>query len=176
MTHHPNERALSYLHRNAGLVRLHLGAAHDVMAAMPEPDVDCVLRDYASGRWGAGGNRSRTMLARIRASGYPTALVAEDGLECLAVPWPDFDVLFLGGTTAWKLGPAAAALVVEAVRRGIFVHMGRINGLRRMRHTAVIGCQTAAYTYLAYGPGRNRPSLQGWLRAVDQRTTVAADV
>jgi hypothetical protein len=42
------------------------------------------------------------------------------------VPWDAFDVLFLGGTTDWKLGPAAADLTAEARRRGLVVHMGRV--------------------------------------------------
>ena len=49
---------------------------------------------------------------RIRALGYLAALVAQDGLEHSTVPWEEFDVLFLGGTTEWKLGPAARALVL----------------------------------------------------------------
>src|SRR5207237_803196 len=54
--------------------------------------------------------RSLPMLERIRALGYPAALVAQDGLEDLAVPWRDMDAMFIGGTTSWKLGPAAAGL------------------------------------------------------------------
>jgi hypothetical protein len=43
-------------------------------------------------------SRSMPMLDRIRALGYPVAVVAQDGLEHLAVPWAAFDVLFLGFT------------------------------------------------------------------------------
>ena len=45
--------------------------------------------------------RSRSMLARIRSLGYPVALAAQNGAENLTLPWDDFDVLFLGGDTAW---------------------------------------------------------------------------
>src|SRR5439155_24193033 len=58
--------------------------------------------------------RSIPMLERIRAAGYPVALVAQDGLEHLSIPFDSFDVLFLGGSTAWKLGPAAADLAAQA--------------------------------------------------------------
>lgn len=107
--------------------------------------------------------RSAPMLARIRAAGFPVALVAQDGLEALPVPWGEFDALFLGGSTAWKLGPAAAGLAGEARRRGLFVHCGRVNSLRRLRYAAEIGCHSADGTYLAYGPDRNLPTLLGWL-------------
>lgn len=45
------------------------------------------------------------MLPKIRALGVPAALVAQDGLEDMVdrVPWDEFDVLFIGGSTAFKL-------------------------------------------------------------------------
>jgi len=42
--------------------------------------------------------RSRHMLGWIRYYGLPAALVAQNGIEHLEVPWDDFDVLFLGGS------------------------------------------------------------------------------
>jgi hypothetical protein len=111
--------------------------------------------------------RSVPMLPRIRTAGYRAALVAQDGLEHLPVPWELTDGLFLGGTTEWKLGPAAAELAAEARARGLTVHMGRVNSLRRLRYAAAIGCQSVDGTYLAYGPRRNLPSLLRWLTAVN---------
>ncbi len=70
--------------------------------------------------------RSLPMLERIRAAGYPVALVAQDGLEHLSIPFDSLDVLFLGGSTAWKLGPAAADLAAQARARGLRVHCGRV--------------------------------------------------
>jgi hypothetical protein len=107
------------------------------------------------------------MLPPIRGLGYPAALVAQDGLEQLAVPWDSFDVLFLGGTTTWKLSPAAAGLAERARAHGLEVHMGRVNSLRRLRHAAAIGCQSADGTFLAYGPDRNLPTLLSWLDVVN---------
>lgn len=46
--------------------------------------------------------RSLPMLAKIRELGFPAALVAQDGLESLEIPWSSFDVLFIGGSTEWK--------------------------------------------------------------------------
>jgi hypothetical protein len=64
--------------------------------------------------------------------GLPVALVAQDGLEDLAVPWDWFECLFIGGSTAWKLGTAAAALMHEARYRGKWVHVGRVNSWKRV--------------------------------------------
>lgn len=108
--------------------------------------------------------RSVPFLPEIRALGYPAAFVAQDGLEDGPVPWDDFDVLFLGGTTDWKLGPAAAELTNQARAHGKWVHMGRVNSRRRLFYADAIGCDSADGTFLAFGPDRNLPQLLAWLR------------
>lgn len=115
---------------------------------------------------GATTVRSAPWLSRIRALGYPAAYVAQNGLEALPVPWDDFDVLFIGGDTTWKLGRHARALVAEARRRGKPVHMGRVNSERRLRYAQAIGCDSADGTFLAFGPDQNLPRLKTWLRGV----------
>lgn len=63
----------------------------------------------------------------------PLALVAQDGLEYLrwAIQWDRIDALFIGGSTEWKEGPAAAELARAARDRGKWVHWGRVNTKRR---------------------------------------------
>ena len=107
---------------------------------------------------------SMPWLPHIRRLGYPAALVAQDGLESLPVPWDDFDVLFVGGSTPWKLGPHARQLASEAKARGKRVHMGRVNSGRRYRYAHAIGCDTADGTYLTFGPDRNLPAVLAWMR------------
>jgi hypothetical protein len=106
--------------------------------------------------------RSAPFLPAIRALGYPAALVAQDGLEDLPVPWDTFDVLFIGGSTEWKLGPEARELVREAKARGKWVHMGRVNSIRRYQYAHSIGCDSADGTYLVFGPDVNLPKLLTW--------------
>lgn len=101
------------------------------------------------------------MLAPIRALGYPVALVAQDGLENLPVPWEDIDALFIGGTTEWKLGEGARVLVAAARRRGRWVHMGRVNSFRRYRYAEQIGCDSADGTVLKHDPQRPVMAWQG---------------
>lgn len=108
--------------------------------------------------------RSAPWLPRIRALGYPAALVAQDGLEALPVPWEEFDVLFIGGSTGWKLGPAAAALAAEARRRGKPVHLGRVNSLRRLRIARAMGCDSCDGTYIAFAPDRNLDRMLRFIR------------
>lgn len=63
--------------------------------------------------------------------GLPIAFVAQDGQEDRAVPWDAIRCLFVGGSTAWKEGKHAARLIHEAHDRGKWVHVGRVNTLRR---------------------------------------------
>lgn len=67
--------------------------------------------------------------------GLPVALVAQDGLEdmpeWLAERLPRLAALFIGGSTEWKEGPAAAELARQAKAAGKWVHWGRVNTRRR---------------------------------------------
>lgn len=94
------------------------------------------------------GDAARTLVdfcrwqPALRLLNLPVALVGQDGLEDLHVPWDLFTCLFLGGSTEWKLSHAAWDLAREAKRRGKLVHMGRVNSLRRMRIAQVFGCDS----------------------------------
>ncbi len=73
----------------------------------------------------------------------PLAFVLQDGAERRGrVPWdaPGLAAVFVAGSTAFKLGPAAAELVREARRRGLHAHMGRVSTARRIRYASSIGC------------------------------------
>ena len=107
--------------------------------------------------------RSRPWLPRIRSLGIPAAFVAQDGQENLPVPWGEFDVLFIGGTTEFKLGVGARALIGEAVVRGIPVHMGRVNSRKRLAYAFTAGCASVDGTYLKFGPDLNLPKLLRWI-------------
>lgn len=112
--------------------------------------------------------RSAPWLPRIRGLGYRAALVAQDGLEHLEVPWDAFDVLFIGGSTEWKLGPAAVALCHEARRREKGIHIGRVNSYRRMAHALhTMGADSTDGTFLAFSPDANLPRMRAWLDRLD---------
>jgi hypothetical protein len=65
--------------------------------------------------------------------GWPVAYVAQDGQEDL--PFPDgFDVLFIGGTTDWKLGNGATSCIYRALHLGKRIHIGRVNWVDRYDH------------------------------------------
>ena len=116
--------------------------------------------------------RSMPWLPKIRELGYPAAFVAQDGLERLPIPWREFDVLFIGGSTEWKLGPHARAIVAEAKRRGKHVHMGRVNSKRRHMYAREIGCDTVDGTFLTIAPDTNLDRLTRWIAAMNTQPTL----
>jgi hypothetical protein len=90
----------------------------------------------------------------VGALDYPTALVAQDGLESAEVPWAMVDCLFVGGTTAWKLSAEARALLAEARSRQMLTHVGRVNSARRARYCCALGVDSIDGTTLSAWPDR----------------------
>lgn len=121
-----------------------------------------VVGDYA-----ATVALSRPLLPQLRALGYPAALVAQDGWTDDGTPWTEFDVLFLGGTTPFKLGVVAAAAARAACDRGKRVHMGRVNSYRRLQLAVTFGCSSADGTFLRYAPDHNVGRLLRWLEKLE---------
>lgn len=107
--------------------------------------------------------RSRPMLHRIRDLGFPVAYVAQDGIQQTDVPWGEFDVLFLGGTTVFKLGAEARRSARQALELGKKVHMGRVNTLKRMRYAKSIGVSSCDGTHLTFNPQLGVDELARWL-------------
>lgn len=108
-------------------------------------------------------DRSWPWLPVIRRLGYPAALVAQDGLELLPVPWRSFDVLFVGGTTEWKLSRCVVDLVGQAHNRGLRTHLGRVNSRTRLDFAVRLGVDSVDGTCLTVAPDRNLGRLLGWL-------------
>jgi len=89
----------------------------------------------------AGATLLRFKLWRPTLDHYalPIAFVAQDGQENRVVPWDAIRCLFIGGSTHWKLGRHARRLIADAKDRGKWVHVGRVNTLRRMWLFSSIG-------------------------------------
>jgi hypothetical protein len=145
----------------------------------------------------ASWERSRPWLEPVRSLGIPVALVAQNGAEAHAPTWDaagEWDVLFIGGAPQcpschwvrsespdrrstcprcscslreWKLSADAKLCVDEARLLGKWVHVGRVNSWRRLRHLASWNVDSVDGTYLAFGPDRNGTRLAGWLRRLE---------
>ncbi len=113
--------------------------------------------------------RSEPVLPRIRDLGFPAALVAQDGIEHRAIRWGTFDVLFIGGSTEWKLSEAAFQVAREAKAHGIPVHMGRVNSRRRIRIAALALCDSADGTHFVFRPDKYLERMIQWLEEMRQQ-------
>jgi hypothetical protein len=85
--------------------------------------------------------------------GWPLALVAQDGIESLEVPWNLLAAIFIGGSDAFKDGRDAAAVVKCAKIIGKWVHVGRVNTVRRWRHFQELGADSCDGTGLCLPGG-----------------------
>lgn len=116
--------------------------------------------------------RSYPVLQKIRELGFKAAHVIQDGETPEQVQWDKLDAIFIGGTTSWKLGIDAQAIVTEAKQRNKWVHMGRVNSYKRIRYAAAIGCDSCDGTFLAFAPNKNEERMLKWLRQVKQQPTL----
>lgn len=107
--------------------------------------------------------RSLPWLPLIRGLGFPAALVAQDGMTETTIPWGDFDVLFVGGTTEWKLGSEVRQIIAGAHAQGVDVHAGRVNSWRRFHYFDSLGVRSADGNYIAFGPDQNLPAVLSWV-------------
>ena len=158
-------------------------------AGLADKVVFAVVPDKV-GDWRGTQERWEQYSDRVREYGMPIAYVAQDGIESnlKEIPWDDFDVLFIGGSTPWKLGynpegnykdinrptdkelrsagllRERIELVKEAKRRGKTVHMGRVNSFKRME-LAHYGEQMDSTdgNYIGKGPNKNLPIVLDWL-------------
>jgi hypothetical protein len=65
--------------------------------------------------------------------GWPAALVAQDGIEDLPIPWDMIRCIFIGGTDRFKDSEAAMQVAKAAKLLGKLVHVGRVNAKRILR-------------------------------------------
>jgi hypothetical protein len=122
----------------------------------------------------------------LRSLGLPVALVLQDGIERLRwgarLPHAmrfELAAVFVGGSTAWKLGDHAARLSLEAHAAGLHVHWGRVNTLRRIVYIArrmrdgQAWCDTIDGTgFSSYGDKRIPKAVEWIDRALADRQRV----
>lgn len=71
---------------------------------------------------------------KLKANDLPLALVIQDGIERVRIPWDDIAAVFIGGSTQFKHSREALAVVKTARLLGKWVHIGRVNTCARARN------------------------------------------
>lgn len=78
----------------------------------------------------------------IASYGYPVAFVLQDGVSLESVPFEYIDAVFIGGSTDFKYSETVRIIVKEAKKRGLWVHNGRVNTIKRIRYTKALDCDS----------------------------------
>jgi hypothetical protein len=86
---------------------------------------------------------------KYKLSGWKLALVAQDGLEDLTIPWNNIEAVFIGGSTSWKLSKSAADVIRAAKAIGKWVHAGRVNTPARFEYFESLGADSIDGTGLS---------------------------
>lgn len=84
----------------------------------------------------------------IKDHGFPVAYVAQDGAEHLELP--DCDAVFIGGSTEWKLSKESEAIMHEAKQSNKWLHVGRVNSLKRCLWADHHGADSVDGTHLSF--------------------------
>lgn len=103
-------------------------------------------------------------LPSIAATGQTPAFVIQDGQDAAEVPWDEIGALFVGGTTAYKLGPDAERLGREAKRRGLWLHIGRVNSRKRYDYARAVGADSIDGTTFSMFRDTYLPAALTWHR------------
>jgi len=106
--------------------------------------------------------RWESMSGIIKRHGFTPAFVCQIGASIENIP-EDAEVLFLGGTTEWKLGPEAWNIAMNRGNR--WVHMGRVNSKLRLDTARAMGCDSVDGTHLTFGPDKYLPDVKKWIAA-----------
>ena len=65
--------------------------------------------------------------------GVPKALVLQDGIGRVTIPWNRITAVFVGGSDAFKISAEAMAACKTAKMLDKWVHVGRVNTAKRVR-------------------------------------------
>jgi len=71
---------------------------------------------------------------KVMTTGVPRALVLQDGIKRIRIPWDDLSAVFIGGSDQFKYGAEAFAAAKAAKMLGKWVHVGRVNTASRVRN------------------------------------------
>jgi hypothetical protein len=100
-------------------------------------------------------------------TGWPLAFAAQDGIEHIRIPWKQIEAIFIGGTTAFKLGEQAKHCIRAAQAMGKYVHIGRVNTPGRFEYFQELGADSidgtglSRYSHMreAIWKAQNQPNL-----------------
>ena len=106
---------------------------------------------------------------KVRELAFPVAFVAQDGCFDGDIPWSEFDALFIGGSTDWKMSQAAFEIAVEARDKNKWVHIGRVNSFKRLQYWSAVA-HSSDGTHLKFEPEIASVRVNGWINNLRRAT------
>lgn len=111
---------------------------------------------------------------RIKHYGYSVALVTQDNLlhndvgvytkDDDIVPFTDIDWLFIGGSNIHKNAETTKNLIIKAKNLGIYIHVGRVNGRKRLSYFKNLGVHTVDGTHINFSPKIALQEIESWIK------------
>jgi hypothetical protein len=92
----------------------------------------------------------------VKSYGYPLAICTQDTMIPDDIPWSQISAVFIGGSDDHKLGAEAVAIMLEAKRRGVWVHVGRVNTYRLLWKAHDAGAESCDGTGWLRDPSRTK--------------------
>jgi hypothetical protein len=106
----------------------------------------------------------------IHQLGHKPGFVLQDGCDSIRQVPDDALAVFIGGTTDYKLG-MGSDVAREAKARGLWVHMGRVNSLRRLAWAESIGCDSVDGTKWVRWRDQSLPKALNFLENSSQQNS-----
>jgi hypothetical protein len=103
----------------------------------------------------------------IRSLGHTPAFVAQDGLSPEQVPWDEGIALFIGGSTQFK-ERNAQSLIGIAKAKGVWAHVGRVNGKRRYEMMLKAGADSIDGSGFSICPEKIH-KVEGWRQQIAEQ-------
>lgn len=103
---------------------------------------------------------------RICRGGYPVAYVVQDGQDADAIPWSTLSALFIGGSYDWRLSQDVLRIIDQAKSRGLWVHIGAISGMKRIRQAYRAGVDSIDSTKWSRWPDTHIPPTIRFLESL----------
>ena len=76
---------------------------------------------------------------KLKNEQLPLAFVLQDGCSTMDIPFDKIKAIFIGGTTEYKLSKEVRDIVSVAKDKNKWVHMGRVNSMKRIKYASSIG-------------------------------------
>lgn len=95
------------------------------------------------------------------------AFVCQDGCTPWEIPY-EAGCIFIGGTTEWKLSTEARECVRAAHMMDQFVHMGRVNSLKRLKYAYECGCDSVDGSSLSRFPKTYISKFLWWIQEMER--------